>query len=352
MNRRRIIIAAIVVGLLLAVIALVLLRAQGGANGDESANPTATITTAVVRSQGLQSLTSVYGIVQADPAASTTLAAPRAVIVIRVLVLQGQAVSAGQPLVEIASTPGSDLAYRQAADAATAAAADLTRTQRLFDERLVASDQLTAAKKGQADAQAALVALQRQGSGQAHQTLLAPQAAVVTSIAAAPGDHLGQDAPLLVLARQGALSVKLGVEPSAGFLAVGQVVNIRPLAGGAPITTHLTMVGRAADPTTKTLDAVAALEGAALPIGSGVQADIVTGAHVGLAVPRAAVVFDETGDHVFVVEGGKARRVFVTVGRDYGDQLEVSGPITAGQTVAVQGAAELQDGMAVKVASR
>jgi hypothetical protein len=83
-----------------------------------------------------------------------------------------------------------------------------------------------------------------------------------------------------------------------------------------------------------------------------VQADVVTGAHQGLAVPRAAVVFDETGDHVFVVEGGKARRVFVTVGHDYGDQVEVKGSIAAGQAVAVQGAYELEDGMAVKVAAQ
>jgi hypothetical protein len=69
-------------------------------------------------------------------------------------------------------------------------------------------------------------------------------------------------------------------------------------------------------------------------------------------VPRAALVFDETGAHVFVVQGGVARRVFVTAGRDHGDEVEVSGPITAGQSVAVQGAYELQDGMAVKVAGR
>jgi len=63
------------------------------------------------------------------------------------------------------------------------------------------------------------------------------------------------------------------------------------------------------------------------------------------------VVFDETGAHVFVVAGGKARRVFVTAGRDHGDEIEISGPIQAGQVVAVEGAYELQDGMAVKVGS-
>ena len=66
-------------------------------------------------------------------------------------------------------------------------------------------------------------------------------------------------------------------------------------------------------------------------------------------MPRAAVVFDETGAHVFTIVGGKAHRVFVTVGADQGDDVEVSGPIKAGDSVAVVGAYELQDGMPVKI---
>jgi RND family efflux transporter MFP subunit len=327
---------------------------RGGAAGDsiDDVAATASITTAPVRSEVLQDVATAYGVVQADPSASTTLAAPRPVIVTRVLAQVGETVGPGQPLLEVASQPGADLAYRQAADAATFARSDLDRVQRLFDERLAAADQLGAAKKTLADAQAALAAQQRQGGGQSHQVLSAGQAAVVVSVTAAPGDHVAQDAPLLVLARQGALSVKLGLEPTNAAFAAGDAVTVRPAAGGPPFATRLTMVGRAADPATKTIDAVAPLFGATLPIGATVEAEVVTGSHQGLAVPRAAVVFDETGAHVFVIEAGKARRVFVTAGRDHGDEVEVSGPIAANQIVAVQGAYELQDGMAVKVAAQ
>ena len=174
----------------------------------------------------------------------------------------------------------------------------------------------------------------------------------MVSVAAAPGDRLAQDAPLMVLARQGALSAKLGVEPSVAGLAAGDAVTIRPTVGGPPIVTKLTMVAHIADPATRTLDALAPFPGAAPPIGTAVAADIVTGWRQGLAAPRGAVVFDETGAHVFVISGDKARRVFVAAGRNHGDEIEVSGPIKAGDLVAVQGAYELQDGMAVKVASR
>ena len=351
MSRARLIALALGVALVVVVAALLFTR-LGGEAADEEASPTATVTTAPVRSGVVQDVATLYGVVQADPAASTTLAAPRAVTVERVLVSVGQTVAAGQPLVEVTSAPGADLTYRQAADAAAFARTDLARVQRLFDERLVAADQLGAAKRTLADAEAGLAAQAKQGAGRSRQTLTAPTASVVTSIAAAPGDHVAQDAPLVGLARAGALSVKLGLEPAAGGLAPGEAVTIRPTTGGPPIVSHLTVVGRAADQTTKTLAAIAPLAGAALPIGSAVEADVVTGAHQGLTVPRAAVVFDETGSHVFVVAAGKARRVFVTVGRDHGDGAEIAGPIAAGQAVAVQGAYELQDGMAVKVAGQ
>jgi len=350
-TRGRLIAVGVVALLALGVVLLALVRLRGDAP-DSDVAPTASITVAPVAARDLEDVGSAYGVVVADPTGSTTLAAPRAVVVASVLVRQGQTVTAGQPLVEVISAPGAELAYRQAADAATSAAADLARVQRLFDQHLAASDQLIAARKTLADAQAGLAAQRRQGAGRARQMLTAPAAAIVASLSASPGDHLAQDAPILVLARQGALSVKLAFEPSVTGLAVGQTVRLQPVGGGPPIETHLTMVGRAADPTSKTIDAIAPLAGAGLPIGSGVKADIVIGTHPGLSVPRAALVFDETGAHVFVVQGGVAKRVFVTAGRDHGDEVEVSGPITAGQSVAVQGAYELQDGMAVKVAGR
>ena len=351
MTRNRIVILAAVLVLVVVATALWLGR-KGASREAPDASPTASVTTVPVRSETLRDVVRVYGVVQADPAATTMIAAPRAVIVARVLVRMGETVATGQALAEVASAPGADQAYRQAADATLFARNDLARVQRLFDGHLAASDQLGAAKKTLADAEAALAAQEKQGGGQALQTLTAPAASVVTNIAVAPGEHAAQDAPLMTLVRKGALSAKLGLEPTAGRFAAGQVASIRPTAGGTPIASHLAMVGRTTDPASKTLDAIAPLGEGAPPIGSALEAEVITGAHQGLTVPRAAVVFDETGAHVFVIAGGKARRVFVTVGHDFDDEIEVGGPISAGQVVAVQGAYELQDGMAVKVSGR
>jgi RND family efflux transporter MFP subunit len=347
-TRKQLLTIAAAVVAVAAVVALVMLRKGGGEAADAEANPTALVTVAAVRTETLQDVVSVYGVVQAGPAGSLTVAAPRAAIISKVLVRSGQAVAAGQPLVEIANAPGSEMAYRQAVDAVAAAQSDLARVQRLFDERLAANDQLTAAKKALADAQATLAAQQKQGGGHALQVLPAPRAGVVTTLSAAVGDHVAQDAPLVVLASADDAAVKLGLEPGGRF-AVGQAVTLKPVFGGPPVASHLTMVGRAADQTTKTLDAIAPLNGVALPIGASVVGEVVTGAHAGQIAPRSAVVFDETGTHVFVVAGGKARRVFVSLGLDHGQDVEIKGNLAAGAQVAVEGAYELQDGMAVKV---
>jgi RND family efflux transporter MFP subunit len=347
MTRNRLLVLGAILVVAAVVVFLVLSRRPGaGAAADPT--PTAVVTLAPVRTGQLQDVVSTYGVVQADPAGSATLAAPKAAIVTRVLARSGETVTAGQTLVELVNAPASELAFKQASDAVTFARAELARVQRLYDERLAANDQLTAAKKTLADAEAALAAQQKQGTGRSAQAITAPHAGVVTTVSAAAGDHVAQDATLLVLARAGAVTVKLGLEPS-GRYAVGQPVTLKPVWGGQPIQSRITMVGRAADQTTKTIDAVVPLNGVALPIGAAVEGRVVTGVHTGAIVPRAAVVFDETGAHVFTVSGGKAHRVFVKTGLDQGDDIEVAGPLPPGTQVAVEGAYELQDGMAVRV---
>jgi membrane fusion protein (multidrug efflux system) len=348
MTRRRTLTIGVTAAVTIALAVLVFSRLTKTDAADSDPTPTAVVTVAPARAETIQALVQAYGTVQADPAGTITIAAPRAVVVGRVLARVGEPVRAGQPLIEVTDAPGAALAYRQAADAATFARNDLARVQRLYDQRLAANDQLGAARKAAADAEAALAQQKAQGSGPGGQALVAPRAGIVTSVTATPGDHSAQDAPLIVIARAGAGTVKLSIEPSAGAVAQGEAVDLYPVFGGPPIRSHITLVGQAADPTTKTIDAVAPLNGANVPIGSAVRGEIVTGAHPGIVVPRQSIVFDETGPHLFTISGGKAHRVFVKAGPDQGDEVEITGPVAAGALVAVEGAYELQDGMAVK----
>lgn len=333
-----------------AILAFLILHKKGdGDAADAAPQVTATVTIAPARSEALATLVRAYGTIQPTADAAVTVSAPKAAVVTQLLMGLGQSVSAGQPLLRIANAPTTQQAYRQAADAVAFAQSDLARIQRLAGEHLATNDQVSAAQKTLADARAALAARQAEGAAQAVQTVVAPAAAVVTAIQVKPGDRVAQDAPLLTLARAGALVASLNIQSEeAGAVAAGDSATITSSFGGASYRSRLVTVGRLSDPTTRTILAVAPVSAMAFPVAAAVQADIVTGVHLGLVVPRAAVVFDETGTHLFTVSAGKAHRVFVKTGADHGDAIEVSGPIPAGTQVAVQGAYELQDGMSVR----
>ena len=337
--------------IVVAVLFLLLHKKSGADESGDDVQATATVSMAEVQSQTLSTVVRAYGTIQPAADAAVTISAPKAAVVTRLLVGLGQQVRAGQPLLELANAPATQQAYRQAADAVSFAETDLARLQRMAGEHLATNDQVSSAQKTLADARAALAAQEAQGAGRQTQVVSASSAAVVTALSAKAGDRVAQDTPLLTLARSGSLVASLNVQSdAAGAVKPGQSATLTSSFGGAPFATRLGTVGRLSDPATRAVLAAAPAPATAFPVGEAVQADIVTGTHQALVVPRAAVVFDETGTHVFTVAGGKAHRVFVKAGDGHGDQIEVSGPITAGTMVAVQGAYELQDGMSVRTA--
>lgn len=350
-------IALVVVAVVLAgLVAWRVMGKSGGEADDAAVAPSALVTLTPVRAGEAHETVEAYGVVAGSAASARTLAVPRAVIVERLLTSPGAVVAAGAPLMVLVDAPASVQAARQAADGVSFAQKDLARVQRLFDARLAANDQLTAAQKALADAKAALAAQTASGAGAGRQTLTAPFAGVVATTPAATGEHMAADAPLVTMAGAGDLVAQLGVEPGkAPRLKAGQSVTLVPVFHPErSLQSHLSLVGGQIDPASRMISAAAPLPGAGVAIGESVRARIVVAGYPALLVPRAAVVFDEEGAHLFVVAGGKAKQVAVKAGVEDGDDLEVAAEavngLKAGDAVAVQGAYQLQDGMAVRVA--
>lgn len=334
-----------------AVVLWRVLTGQGPSAGKAPA-PSALVTLAAVRAGDVHETVDAYGVIASSAASTRTLAVPRAVIVERILAVVGKSVAAGAPLVVVVNAPASTQAYRQAVDAAASAERDLARVQRLFASHLAANDQLIAAQKTLADAKAALAAQTAAGAGSVRQTLTAPYAAVVSALTVAAGEHVAPDAPLITLAGSNDLVAQLAIEPQkAQALAVGQAVSLIPVFHPERrIDTRLSLVTRQVDAASKMINAAAPAPATGLALGEAVRAKIIVANHPGLLAPRAAVVFDEKGAHVFAVAGGKARLVAVRAETQDGDDIAVAGEIEAGDAVAVGGAYQLQDGMAVRIA--
>ncbi len=346
------VVAAAAVLLVLAVVAW---RSLGsGKAAPQGPPPSALVTVAPIRQASIDETVTAYGVIAGSPAASRTLAAPRAVIVRAVLVGPGQPVAAGAPLVVVENTPATQLLFRQAADAQAFAAKDLARVQRLYDQHLAANDQLTAAQKSLADARAAVAAQAAAGAGKTIQTLTSPVAGIVGATQASVGEAVAADAPLVSVIANGGLIAQLGVEPNgAQRLAPGDLTVISSaLDASHAIQTQVAIIGKAVDPTSRLVSVTAPVPGGGFALGSAVQAQITVERHPGLLAPRAAIVFDENGSHLFVLGGGKARQVAVNPGTSQGEDIEVTGALKPGDIVAVDGAYQLQDGLAVRLARR
>ena len=66
-------------------------------------------------------------------------------------------------------------------------------------------------------------------------------------------------------------------------------------------------------------------------------------------VPADAVVFDQNGLHVAVVENGTARMQKITIARDFGTEVEVRDGVKPGDQVILNPMVNLADGAKVAV---
>lgn len=264
-------------------------------------------------------------------------------------VTPGSAVHAGQTLATFALAPTARSTFLQAQEALLAAQKQRASTAQLLAQQLATRDQLVQADKAVSDARVALAGLRAEGAGQAVQTLRAPFAGVVIAISAAQGDRTLPGAPIMTLARAGGIVVTVGVDPARrAALSVGQPARLAPLAGGVPIMGHVLRIDSTLNPRTRMIDVDLAFPSGALLPGEGVQAMIATGQVSGWVVPHKAVVTADGPAHVFQAVGGKAKAVPVRVAlsSDSGDVVE--GALDPARPIIVDGAYQVQDGIAIR----
>ncbi|MBV8062565.1 MAG: efflux RND transporter periplasmic adaptor subunit [Nevskia sp.] len=153
--------------------------------------------------------------------------------VMRILVTPGEAVHAGQALLEFRLSAAAGSTYQQAASALKLAQLEQAHTARLLAQRLATADQQAQADKAVSDAQAALAALDQERGGKQQQTITAPFDGVVGAIPVAQGDRVQPGAALATVTRHGGLVVTVGVEPAQrSRLKLGETVQLLPLADG------------------------------------------------------------------------------------------------------------------------
>jgi cobalt-zinc-cadmium efflux system membrane fusion protein len=322
------------------------------------------VTLGAAEAVDLVELAAVPAEVVVPPARQALVSAPAGGVVVRLLVAEGDAVTAGQAVAELDSVEYVDRQrdYLDAVAAAELVQAQEARDRGLFAEGIIAerrvSETAAAARSArarldQARAQLSLSGLtaadlgrleaQRQFSSRI--TLRAPFAGVVAAEHAKVGARVDTLDPVLAIAdlRELWLTLRLPQE-NAARVTPGMLVSVT--SAGETITGSVTTVGGVVDSATQTVLVRAAVENThrVLRAGQFLTARVLArpAGGVAYAVPVAAVTRNGSDVLLFVRRGGGVTAQRIEVLADDGKRVYVAGGIGADAVVALEGISALK----------
>lgn len=281
--------------------------------------------------------------------------------VAEVLVDVGSRVRAGQVLVRLsddllqADVASKQAALRSAEAALENATAALRRGESVAKAGSISQADLDRLRADHVAAQArvetARAELETAGLRLRYAEVRAPDFGTITSRTVSVGDIAQPGAEMLRMLRQNRVEWRAEVpESQISRIKAGQSVTITT-ADGNTLAGKVRLVGPTIQTSTRTgLVYVDITRGDARP-GMFARGEIATGTGAGLIVPVASVVMQDGYSYVFVVgPGNVVERRRIEQAGVYGDMLEVSSGVEAGEVIAVKGAGFLKDGDTVAVA--
>ncbi len=295
-----------------------------------------------------------------------TLSAPATGTIDKLVVSVGDKVKKGAPLM-VLDTSNIVIAVDQASAAREMAKAaldsangELERTKKLFEGGSAAQAILDRVQTGQRQAAAAYAqadAAVRSAQEMLHdQTLRAPFDGVVTGRFKNIGDtvSLVPATPVFMFTNVDDLEVRLPVpESMAGALKQGMKVSGKVIPGNTPFEATVRTVGAVVDANSRTVEVLADVTGkgeAVLRPGSLAEMDFSRSESLaGLFVPSQALLKDDKGSYVWVVEDGRLARREVQAFPVTPRFAQVRGGLHPQDKVVVEGATSLREGLAVSV---
>ena len=245
----------------MVVVALAALAACGTKVEKREAGPKVGVTTVAAAEQTLPSAEAFVGNIRSRQA--VVISTKFMGRVTRFFVDEGQAVTKGQPLVEVDASEAQS-AYSQSKaglDAADVAVRNMERDrerfQKLYEQKAVTKHQLEQVEMGLAAAKAqkaqAEANVKASGTLLCYGKILAPDAGIVTKKWMDAGNMAFPGAPILTIENPKDLEISVSVaEDKARAIAAGQQAQVTVESLGRTLTVPVTTVVAAADPMTRT----------------------------------------------------------------------------------------------------
>ena len=341
MKRKRIVIGAVAVVVIIAGLVWIAQR-FGVEIREKKTGPIAQVQVAKVEQKTITEKVIVYGSVVAQPGKTHSVSIAFETRVRHI------------PLIEIELSPGAQVQFQQAKNAAEAARKELKQTQERFNLKLATNQELSAAEKTARDAEAQLTALQRAGAG-GDNRIHSDISGVIAKVDAQDGQIVPPGGPLVEIVAENEIEVKLGVE-AEDLTAAQEGAPITIVAMNDPTAAKVQgtvrLVTRRIDPTTRLVDVYVALpEGTKLLLDGYVRGEIQRTEKDALVVPRSAVLPNESREfEVFTMANNRAVKHTVKIGAENPQEMQViADDLHPGDSVVTVGNYELEDGMAVEV---
>jgi RND family efflux transporter MFP subunit len=326
---------------------LALVACHGAKKEEDPGKPTVNATTMVVEPQAFTETLGAIGTVVSRAGHSAALSAPSAGRVERVFVTSGQAVRAGQTLIEMdQSAFQSSLESAQAA--LTAAERANERQQRLAGEGIIPRKDAEQAAADLAKARAEAAAARRT---QELSILKSPINGVVTRMSATIGAPVDPAQPIVEISDPRALDILLSITPNdAGRVHAGAKVTLsagQSATGEALGVGTVADVAAAVDTTTRSVAVRVQVPTTTRPlrIGETVFGAVVVGTKPSaLVVPLEALVPEGDEFKVFVVDANSiAHERDVKVGARTRSSAQITDGLKAGERVVIAGAYGMED---------
>lgn len=297
---------------------------------------------------------SVTGSIIVAPAGIHLLSAPGECRVRHLLVVSGQVVAAGTPVLEIDASPEVSAQRAEAVALGAAARRDLEHVKARVALRLATVQELGQAQTALDIAELKSTAWQQRLPADGR--LLTDGAGQIGRIVVQEGQVVAAGGTLAELIVPGHLEARLGIDPAdSGRVVVGQRVLVTPVRRSAtsapPLILAVATLASQLTPETRLLDALVPIpENAGVVAGEYVRGELPLNAADGLIVPRAALVQDDDAWVVFIVHEHKAVRRVVTISAENRERATIAGDgLAVGDQAVIQGLTGLADGMVVEV---
>jgi RND family efflux transporter MFP subunit len=185
--------------------------------------------------------------------------------------------------------------------------------------------------------------------------IVAPFSGVITKRNVDIGDLVdGTTKPLFLITQLDPLRVYVYVPQAfVKFVKVGQEATVKQDdLGGAGVKAQVTKVASAIDPLTRTMQIEVTInnKGGTLMPGAFVQVNLRLPPSKSLNIPSNALIVRKNGTQVAVVDDqNKVHLLPITVGRDYGNNIDVSDGLKGGEQVILNPSDSIAEGDEVSI---